>query len=249
MREPDSGRGNPGGCGTVPSPLPKQDTAAAPGKERAEIRRPRTLHHGNRTPASIDDDRFDFVPIDWADPGCIIPRTMNRPRFVARRRFLSGVTATAVGFAARGVSRAQTDAGARLTIAYADAGRPIASDFVGLSYESAILAAGDYFTPENRSVLGLIRLLGADGVIRIGGNTSERTVWRADDKPVAAGSFAITPASIDQLDRGPAHPRMEARLWAQPRARHAGGSQRGGRLCGSRRGLPPWLSDTLCLRR
>jgi hypothetical protein len=124
---------------------------------------------------------------------------MNRPRFVARRRFLSGVTATAVGFAARGVSRAQTDAGARLTIAYADAGRPIASDFVGLSYESAILAAGDYFTPENRSVLGLIRLLGADGVIRIGGNTSERTVWRADDKPVAAGSFAITPASIDQL--------------------------------------------------
>ena len=128
-----------------------------------------------------------------------VPLTMNRPGFIARRHFLSGVAATAVGLVASRMSRAQADAGARLTIAYADAGRPIASDFVGLSYESAILAAGDYFTPENGSVLGLIRSLGRNGVIRIGGDTSARTVWRAATKAIASDSFVIAPASIDRL--------------------------------------------------
>ncbi|HEY6996211.1 MAG TPA: glycosyl hydrolase family 79 C-terminal domain-containing protein [Xanthobacteraceae bacterium] len=95
--------------------------------------------------------------------------------------------------------RAQSDAFARLTVGYEDPSRPIAPDFVGLSYESAILAAGDYFAPDNASVLGLVRLLGAEGVIRIGGNTSERTVWRAAGEPAAAESFVITPAKIDRL--------------------------------------------------
>jgi hypothetical protein len=54
-------------------------------------------------------------------------------------------------------------------------------NFIGLSYESSILASGDYFTPENPSALGLIRSLGENGVIRIGGNTSERTVWGAQE--------------------------------------------------------------------
>jgi hypothetical protein len=72
-------------------------------------------------------------------------------------------------------------------------------DFIGLSYESAILAGGDYFAPTNSSALGLIRSLGENGVIRIGGNTSERTVWGADRKPVAPANSVITPASIDRL--------------------------------------------------
>jgi hypothetical protein len=76
---------------------------------------------------------------------------------------------------------------------------PIASDFIGLSYEFAILAAGDYFMPDNGPVLGLIRSLGENGVIRIGGNTSERTVWRSQAKPVGSGSFVMTPAGIDRL--------------------------------------------------
>lgn len=78
------------------------------------------------------------------------------------------------------------------------AGRLIPSNFIGLSYESSILASGDYFTPDNASVLGLIRSLGDNGIIRIGGNTSERTVWRPEGKP-AADDFEITPANIDRL--------------------------------------------------
>jgi hypothetical protein len=72
-------------------------------------------------------------------------------------------------------------------------------DFIGLSYESAILARGDYFTPGNASTLGLIRSLSKNGVIRIGGNTSERTVWVADRNPAGPTSFVITPANIDRL--------------------------------------------------
>ncbi len=69
----------------------------------------------------------------------------------------------------------------------------------GSATNSAILPAGDYFAPDNASVLGLVRALGADGVIRIGGNTSERTVWRPGDEPAVPGSVVIRPESIDRL--------------------------------------------------
>ena len=98
-----------------------------------------------------------------------------------RRSFLLGATGVAVGMLARRASPAQSRL--RLGVAYEQAGQLIASDFIGLSYESAILAAGDYFTPENGSTLGLIRALGDHGVIRIGGNMSERTIWNADTIP------------------------------------------------------------------
>jgi hypothetical protein len=120
-------------------------------------------------------------------------------RSIERRRFLNGVAGTAVGLLAGTDGRAQTDTGALVAVDYEDAGRVIPSDFVGLSYESAILAPGNYFAPDNASVLGLISLLGQDGVIRIGGNTSERTVWRADAKPGQHEEIVITPASIDRL--------------------------------------------------
>src|SRR5262245_18403823 len=103
---------------------------------------------------------------------------MKEPLPIARRGVRRGVAAAAAGLLVRGGARAQTDADVLLTVDDRDAGRPIAPDFVGLSYESAILAPGDYFTPDNASVLGLIRRLGSNGVLRIGGNTSERTVWR-----------------------------------------------------------------------
>jgi hypothetical protein len=122
---------------------------------------------------------------------------MNRMS-VKRRRFLRGVTGAAMALLARGTSRAETGVDAHLSVAYEDAGRQIASDFVGLSYESAILAAGNYFAPDNGSVLGLIRSLGTNGVIRIGGDTSARTVWRAA-KAIASDSFVIAPTSIDRL--------------------------------------------------
>ncbi len=116
-----------------------------------------------------------------------------------RREFLAGMTGAAIGFGAAAGARAQVPISARMAVSYQDAGIEIPADFIGLSFESAALTDADYFTPDNGSVLGLIRLLGPKGVIRIGGNTSERTVWRARDEPVPSGSFVLTPASIDRL--------------------------------------------------
>jgi len=115
---------------------------------------------------------------------------------LARRGFLRGAIGATIGLGSR---RAHAQAEKLLTIAYEDAGRPIAADFVGLSYESAVLAAADYFAPNNASVLGLIRTLGANGVVRIGGNTSADTVWRAAGATARPADLIITPRSIDQL--------------------------------------------------
>jgi hypothetical protein len=74
-----------------------------------------------------------------------------------------------------------------------------------------------YFTPNNASTLGLIRSLGENGVIRIGGNTSERTVWAADEKAPGPASFAITPPSIDRL--AAALRVLGWKLWLKPLGR------------------------------
>jgi hypothetical protein len=116
-----------------------------------------------------------------------------------RRRFLIGATATAAALLAPAANRSQPGISRRLAVAYEDPGQAIALDFIGLSFESAMLAGGDYFTPDNASTLGLIRSLGENGVIRIGGNTSERTVWVAGGNPAEPASFVITPANIDKL--------------------------------------------------
>ena len=116
-----------------------------------------------------------------------------------RRRFLVGAAATAAGLLTPDTSRNQSKIVLRLVVFSEDPGQAIALNFIGLSYESSILASGDYFTPENPSALGLIRSLGENGVIRIGGNTSERTVWEADRRAVEPASFVITTANIDRL--------------------------------------------------
>src|SRR5207244_9802678 len=99
---------------------------------------------------------------------------------------------------ARTSARAEAAVPASVTIAHEDPGRAIAADFIGLSYESALIAAPDYFTPDNHSLLGLIRALGARGIIRIGGNTSERTAWETGAAS-QTGRHVITPAAVARL--------------------------------------------------
>src|SRR5689334_6002633 len=78
-------------------------------------------------------------------------------------------------------------------------GRIISENFIGLSYESAVLASPDYLSPRNLSVMGLFRGLGPGAVLRLGGNTSESTAWRDTDNASVAQTFVITPAAIDAL--------------------------------------------------
>jgi hypothetical protein len=88
---------------------------------------------------------------------------------------------------------------ARIGVDYEAAGRAIAPDFVGLSYESAVVAGNDFFTADNRMLLRLLRTLGPKGVLRIGGNTSERTRWTTQDTAAPKETFLITPPTIDRL--------------------------------------------------
>lgn len=88
----------------------------------------------------------------------------------------------------------------------------VPANFTGLSYESAQLAHPDFFAPSNKPLAGFVRTLGAHGALRIGGNTSEFTVWSPKGAPAAPEgavgpdtgrkklkAFHITPEAIRNL--------------------------------------------------
>ena len=64
-------------------------------------------------------------------------------------------------------------------------------DFTGLSYETSQLSDPSFFSRANGPLAGFHRRLGAAGILRIGGNTSEFSVW----SPTAA-SIQPTPAAL-----------------------------------------------------
>lgn len=79
-----------------------------------------------------------------------------------------------------------------LAINTANAVASVPVNFTGLSYESAQLAHPDFFSSSNRGLLSFVRTLGRQGVLRIGGNTSEFTVW-SSNAPAAAPEGAVGP--------------------------------------------------------
>lgn len=99
-----------------------------------------------------------------------------------RRTFLRGsVLASAAALSGRmGFAQAGTPVALRLTLDAKQRGNPIPADFTGLSYESAQLSQPEFFSPDNTELVGFIRRLGASGVLRIGGNTSEYCYWSPD---------------------------------------------------------------------
>jgi hypothetical protein len=127
---------------------------------------------------------------------------------VNRRHFLLSAAAAASPLAAR-------EHAATLSI-HPDrpAGR-IPARYAGLSYESSQLAEPEFFSPRNRELVALFRRLSDRGVLRLGGNSSEFTWWKASPEAVAPplkrpeGRLeanwmphelaAITPQAIDDL--------------------------------------------------
>jgi len=88
---------------------------------------------------------------------------------------------------------------ASLAVEYDQPGRAISENFIGLSYESAVLASPEHLSPGNLSIMGLLRGLGPGGILRLGGNSSANTVWREPGYGAEVESFVITPAAIDAL--------------------------------------------------
>jgi Glycosyl hydrolase family 79, N-terminal domain len=63
----------------------------------------------------------------------------------------------------------------------------IPGDFTGLSYESAQLANPGYFSRDNVKLVEVVRQLGARGVLRLGGSTSDYDQWKPEQSARRAG--------------------------------------------------------------
>jgi hypothetical protein len=114
-----------------------------------------------------------------------------------RRKFLAASLAASCAMLAPPASCART-AGLgrlRLTLRPDKRGNAIAADFSGLSYETSQLSDPAFFSPVNGALAGFHRHLGAAGVLRIGGNTSEYGVWTPVAAPTRPVSEALGPDS------------------------------------------------------
>ena len=117
-----------------------------------------------------------------------------------RRDFLSSASAVAASCLTYDLLRAQSgaqDAAASipgtLTIDESATFATIPQDFIGLSYESAQLANPAFFSAENTALIALFRELSDQGVLRLGGGTSEFTVFTTEEPPAAAPFDAVGP--------------------------------------------------------
>ena len=133
-----------------------------------------------------------------------------------RRRFLVEASAATVLAGHRSLLAESAMAeDAELTISDATVGRAVPLDFTGLSYELAQLTEPEFFSAANRDLVAYFRLLSKNGVLRLGGNTSEFCWFRAEASTpapklhVPPGNldanwmphrlFAIAPEAIDNL--------------------------------------------------
>ena len=110
-----------------------------------------------------------------------------------RRKFLTAsLAASCTALAPRSsLARAAEPGRLRVTLHPDERGNAIAADFTGLSYETSQLSDPTFFAPANGALAGFHRHLGAAGVLRIGGNTSEYGIW----SPTAA-SIRPEPAAL-----------------------------------------------------
>jgi hypothetical protein len=99
---------------------------------------------------------------------------------VNRRRFLLSIAGLfgAFSFASRSVANDENE----LSVDFNAPGIRIPEDFLGLSFETVELGLDQLFLPDNASLISLVRHLGPKGVIRIGGNSSDRPSLRKGTK-------------------------------------------------------------------
>jgi hypothetical protein len=114
-----------------------------------------------------------------------------------RREFLrdAGASAATISCASRHLLRAQDSSepiSATLTIDKSATLATVPEDFIGLSYESAQLANPAFFSAENAALIALFRELGDQGVLRLGGGTSEFTAFTTDETPALPPLGPIT---------------------------------------------------------
>ena len=99
-----------------------------------------------------------------------------------RRKFLlnAGAAAAAACLGSRWM-KAENALDAVLDVAWTRKIAALPKDFTGLSYESAQLANPAFFSAQNKELIALFRELGSEGVLRIGGSSSEFTFFTTEE--------------------------------------------------------------------
>ncbi len=106
-----------------------------------------------------------------------------------RREFLARVSAAvAVAALPRSASGGTTTATLKVALDRTLSTMPL--DFAGFSYESAQLADSTYFSGANTALVQQFRKLSNRGVLRLGGNLSDLTLWSGGSKPAPLPSSA-----------------------------------------------------------
>ena len=102
---------------------------------------------------------------------------MNRRDFIARSALAGVALATPAAFADTPATRVSVGIGPPLGT--------IATDFLGLGYEISSVARSGLLSPANRIYVEMVRTLGREGVVRIGGNTADYARYAATATPVS----------------------------------------------------------------
>src|SRR4051812_31122658 len=122
---------------------------------------------------------------------------MTQPNFLPRsRRFLlaSAAAIPFLGTTARAAGAVTISVDASRTLG------AIAPDYMGLGYEISSVAIPGLLSAKNAPYVQLVKALGPQGVIRIGGNTSDFSTYTANGVPVSAPkSTVITDANLTEL--------------------------------------------------
>ncbi len=94
---------------------------------------------------------------------------------LSRRRFLSSA---ALAIAATKLSAQTQGAHATITIPARATGPRVPVDFIGLSYEVQQLVDLSFFSAANTGLVNSFKAISVNGVLRLGGNTSEFEYWK-----------------------------------------------------------------------
>jgi hypothetical protein len=93
-------------------------------------------------------------------------------------------------------------------------GANVPENFVGVSYETQQLSEPNFFSPENHGLVEQFRALSPNGVLRLGGNTSDYGYWKPTPqskppkrkkRPYKVGdpnpnlSYPVTPEAVENL--------------------------------------------------
>lgn len=91
--------------------------------------------------------------------------------------YASGSLATSVHHAAQGHQVQSAPVPVSFVVQTEQLGRQVDASLAGLSYETLQLADPKLFAADNHELVRLFRELNPHGVLRIGGNTSDSTIW------------------------------------------------------------------------